>query len=222
MSGPTERRRARRVSRDERCADLLAAARQVFTKKGYHAATVDDITRAAGVAKGTFYLYFNEKRAIFIDLIQHFFDLIADIGRSVAQDVRSPADFFSQVEHAARAAAELFGEDRDLVRLVYRESMGLDEELERMVRDFYRRMAEVEAENIRVGVELGLFRGDVDPTVAAYAHIGLVERVLLGAVFDRGFPQVPDLVKQLMILAYSGLRRRDAPGGEAEDLEAAG
>ena len=221
MSGPTERRRARRVSRDERCAELLAAARQVFTKKGYHAATVDDITKAAGVAKGTFYLYFNEKRAIFIDLIQHFFDMIADIGRSVAQDVRTPADYFSQVEHAARAAAELFAEKRDLVRLVYRESMGLDEELERMVRDFYRRMAEVEAENIRLGVELGLFRGDIDPTLAAYAHIGLVERVLLGAVFDRGFPQVPDLVKQVMILAYSGLRRRGAPD-ETEDLEAAG
>jgi AcrR family transcriptional regulator len=216
MTAPPERRRARRVSRDERCAELLEAARQVFTKKGYHAATVDDITRAAGVAKGTFYLYFNEKRAIFIELIQHFFDMLAEIGRSVAQDVHSPADYFAQVEHAARGLAALFAEKRDLVRLVYRESMGLDEELERMVRDFYHRMAEVEAENIRLGVELGLFRGDVDPVVAAYAHIGLVERVLLGAVFDRGFPVVADLVQQLMILAYSGLRRRDTPGDDAE------
>jgi hypothetical protein len=94
--------------------------------------------------------------------------------------------------------------------------MGLDEELEHMVRGFYRRLAEVEAENIRVGTDLGLFRKDIDPMVAAYAHIGLVERVLLEAVFDRGFPAVPDLVKQLMILAYSGLRRRDAPAAKEE------
>jgi AcrR family transcriptional regulator len=220
MPVPTERRRAKRVSRDERCAELLEAARQVFTKKGYHAATVDDITRTAGVAKGTFYLYFNEKRAIFIDLIQHFFDMVAEIGRSVAQDVRTPADYFAQAERAAGALAALFRDKRDLVRLVYRESMGLDEELEHMVRGFYRRMAEVEAENIRVGTALGLFRGDIDPMVAAYAHIGLVERVLLEAVFDRGFPAGSDLVKQLMILAHSGLRRREAP--EAKEAGAAG
>jgi len=51
--------------RDERRAKLVTAARDVFGQKGYHAATVDDITRAAGVAKGTFYLYFDEKREVY-------------------------------------------------------------------------------------------------------------------------------------------------------------
>ena len=43
-------------ARDERRAQLIAAAGTVFGQKGYHAATVDDVTRAANVAKGTFYL----------------------------------------------------------------------------------------------------------------------------------------------------------------------
>ncbi|MFN2190288.1 MAG: helix-turn-helix domain-containing protein, partial [Candidatus Promineifilaceae bacterium] len=48
-------------------ADEIASA-----EKGYHAATVDDITRAAGVAKGTFYLHFSEKAAVFYELIRRF------------------------------------------------------------------------------------------------------------------------------------------------------
>jgi AcrR family transcriptional regulator len=62
-SPPPDEKRPRAAKRspmlrDERRAQLVHAAREVFGAKGYHDATVDDITRAAGVAKGTFYLYF--------------------------------------------------------------------------------------------------------------------------------------------------------------------
>ena len=198
---------AKKSPRDDRYAELLDAARKVFGKKGYHAATVDDITRMAGVAKGTFYLYFNEKPAIFYELIQQFFDLVQSVGKSVAQDVATKQDFFGRIEEAANRLATLFRENRDLVRLVYRESMGMDARLEQMVRDFYRQMAQVEAENVRLGISLGIFRDDIEPTLVAYAHLGMVERVLLESIFDRDFPQLPDLVTQLVDLSYRGIRR---------------
>jgi len=192
--------------RDARRQQLLDAARQVFSRRGYHQATVDDITTAAGVAKGTFYLYFEEKRAIFYELIQQFFQLVTRAGMSVAQDVTTRQEYFSRVENAAISLMKLFKENRDLVRLAFRESMGMDERLEKMVRDFYRGMAEVEAENIRLGMELGLLRKSVDPLLAAYAHIGMVERVLLQWQFDKEFPLIPDLQKKLVKLAYVGLK----------------
>src|SRR6266542_4440633 len=82
--------------RDERRAQLVTAARDVFGQKGYHAATVDDITRAAGVAKGTFYLYFDEKREIYYEVIRGFLALIKDIGASVAREVHTAPDFFAR------------------------------------------------------------------------------------------------------------------------------
>lgn len=51
---------------------LLAAARAVFAEKGYERATVGDIVRAAGVAQGTFYLYFPSKRAVLVTLARAF------------------------------------------------------------------------------------------------------------------------------------------------------
>jgi AcrR family transcriptional regulator len=204
--------RAKRTSdRDERRRQLLLAARRVFSERGYHATTVEEITREAGVAKGTFYLYFTEKREIFVDLIQSFFDLITQVGQSVSQQVSNQADFLSRVTQAAQELARIFSENRDLVRLAYRNAMGIDEEMENRARQFYHRLAQLEAENIRVGIQLGLFRKDLNLLVAAYAHIGMGERLLLQGLFDRSFPQDVDLVKELLLLAYSGLMR---PGEE--------
>ena len=203
---PRSKKRAN--GRDVRRAELLDAARQVFSQKGYHPATVDDITRVAGVAKGTFYLYFSEKRAVFYDLIQQFFQMVTSVGMSVSADVKTKKEYFHRIETAATRLSQLFQNNRDLVRLTYRESMGMDQRLEKMVRDFYRRMARVEAENIRLGIQLGLFREDLDPLLTAYAHIGMVERVLLQWQFDRSFPRVPNLERQIVELAYVGMRRR--------------
>ena len=202
-------RNKRDLARDERRAQLLSAARAVFGDKGYHAATVDDITVRAGVAKGTFYLYFSEKKNIFYDLIEGFFEKLTGAWTplSITSHETTPKEFFDRVARAASGLARIFQDNRDLVRLTYRESMGLDDRLESMVRAFYRQMARVEAQNIELGVELGLLRDDIEPLVAAYAHIGMVERVLLQWMFDRSVPQVPGLVDQVVAIAYEGMRR---------------
>jgi AcrR family transcriptional regulator len=199
---------ARRLSqRDERRSSLLVAAQKVFSEKGYHAATVDDITRAAGVAKGTFYLYFQEKREIYYEVIRGFLQLLKDIGRLAPG--RDP-DFLTALAGAGRELMRVFLENRELVRLAHRESMGLDPGLEAMVRGFYREAAEVHSQNIHVGMELGLFR-PVDPLLTAYAHVGMIERVLLAFLDDEpGLPPPDHIVQQMIEVAFQGLLVRPA------------
>ena len=43
---------------------MIQAATALFAKKGHHRTTVDEITKEAGVAKGTFYLYFRDKEEL--------------------------------------------------------------------------------------------------------------------------------------------------------------
>ena len=68
--------RRRRVSKHpkDRREDLLAAAEPIFVERGAAAATVSDVTSAAGVAKGTFYLYFASKDHVLAALRQRFVD----------------------------------------------------------------------------------------------------------------------------------------------------
>ncbi|HKV57591.1 MAG TPA: helix-turn-helix domain-containing protein [Ktedonobacteraceae bacterium] len=63
-----ESRGARRRARTR--SDLLAAARKVFAERGYHEASIADITSEADVGVGTFYLHFRDKDAIFNTLIE--------------------------------------------------------------------------------------------------------------------------------------------------------
>ncbi len=51
---------------------ILAAAEEVFGETGYEPASITAITQAAGVAQGTFYVYFPSKHAIFVELIKDF------------------------------------------------------------------------------------------------------------------------------------------------------
>ena len=201
------------MSRAPRRSDLLAAARTIFAERGYHETTVEDITRAAGVAKGTFYLYFTEKREIFLAIIGELLDAIKAIGTSVSDLApdEHPLAFLARSEQAAARLMEIFQENRALARLAYRESMGMDPALEAMLRDFYREVAEIEAHNIRVAQRIGLLR-DCEPLLTAYAHIGMVERVLLTMLEQPElFPEPRSVIRQMMRLAYEGLRAEGAP-----------
>jgi AcrR family transcriptional regulator len=196
------------VDRDARRQQLVEAARDQFARKGYHATTVDDITRAAGVAKGTFYLYFDEKREVYYDVVRGFMNLIKDIGGQVGREPVTVAEFLTRAEAAAQHLMQVFLDNHELAKLAYRESMGLDPELETMVSRFYREIAEVEADNIRAAQKLGVIRQDIDPLLVAYSHIGIVERVLLAIVeAPQDFPDPRAVVRQMLQVVFEGLRR---------------
>ena len=58
-------KRTRRRRKDARPAEIVEAAEEVFAARGFAAATLDEVARKAGVAKGTLYLYFDTKEDLF-------------------------------------------------------------------------------------------------------------------------------------------------------------
>jgi AcrR family transcriptional regulator len=71
---PDEPGRAATQAQAERARGILRAALEVMAERGYAAATVRDITERAGVAAGTFYLYFPAKEAAGLALIETLYD----------------------------------------------------------------------------------------------------------------------------------------------------
>ena len=173
---------------------------------------MDDITRAAGVAKGTFYLYFAEKREVYHEVIRGFMQLIHDTGATVADKgaAVTPSEFFARAERVAQDLMKVFLQNRELARLAYREAMGLDPEIEAMMRGFYHQIARVAAKNIEIGIKVGIVRR-CNPLVVAYAQIGMVERVLL-ALIERPqeFPSPEEVVREVLRMAFEGV---SVPGG---------
>jgi AcrR family transcriptional regulator len=73
MGMPLARSPVSRLSRERRVADIVAAARRVFEQKGYDEALIADIAAQADVVEGTIYRYFENKRALFASVIEHWY-----------------------------------------------------------------------------------------------------------------------------------------------------
>src|SRR5260370_16358454 len=124
------RSKARRPRRDlagsragrraERRQAILAAALQEFSARGFASARLDDVAVAAGIAKGTIYLYFRDKEALFQDLIRsEISPVVATLETALALDLPVRAVAERAVEVFVR---EVYGTSRkDIIRLIISE-----------------------------------------------------------------------------------------------------
>src|SRR5258705_12958471 len=110
---------ARRAAADGKREAILAAALELFGRYGYRRTSIDDIARQAGVAKGTVYLYVENKDALFRTLARSVLDGVlanaraaaARRGGSVAARLTGILDakfgFFHALLHRSPHASEL-------------------------------------------------------------------------------------------------------------------
>src|SRR5690348_11626096 len=75
---------ARQVAADGKREAILAAALELFGRYGYRRTSIDDIARQAGIAKGTVYLYVENKEALFRTLSQSLLDGVLANARAAA------------------------------------------------------------------------------------------------------------------------------------------
>src|SRR5262245_18566693 len=80
------------VAQEFRKSELLRAARTVFSRRGFHDSTIDEIAAEAGVAKGTVYLYFQSKQDIYLAALRDGIKMLNDEMRSQAATRGSAKD----------------------------------------------------------------------------------------------------------------------------------
>ncbi len=100
---------------------LLEAARRVFGQAGFEAATIDEIARAAGVAKGTVYLYYRSKRSIYWAALH---EGIVELDTLTSSRVRSAATLRDAIREFILTKVEYFDERREFFRIYVREMSG--------------------------------------------------------------------------------------------------
>lgn len=76
---------------------IIRAGLKVFIKKGYFKATVDDIAKEAGVAKGTVYLYFKDKPSLYISTIDEHFNGAIRFLQDIQQEPISNTDKLKRI-----------------------------------------------------------------------------------------------------------------------------
>ncbi len=159
----SRRERKKRETRQR----LLECAWRLFQERGYDDATVEDITEAADVAKGTFFNYFGTKEAILDEIALWRIDLLGNhvLG---ADDV--PESAVARIKRMVRAMAAEFSPERELPQhlLIARISAPIRHESAH-------RLGSIMHDLVQQGQEGGEIRADVDA--------GLIARLLLTSAF---------------------------------------
>ena len=104
----------------ERRNAILKAALDEFSERGFAAARLDDVARRAGVAKGTIYLYFKDKEALFQELVRF---QIGPVVGALEAELASDLPLAVIVEHALDIfVREIYGTHRkQVLRLIISE-----------------------------------------------------------------------------------------------------
>ena len=157
----TERGRATRQA-------LLEGAEEVFAERGFEGASVAEITRRAGVAQGTFYIHFADKKAAFVEVVRHVNHQVREASARAIEGIAGVADqeragFGAYFDHVA--------EDPSLYRII-RQAEFVDDDA---YQEHYRRIAEPYAARLRAAMERGDMPSDLDPEVLVYLLMGIGE-----------------------------------------------
>ncbi len=105
-----------RMPRDERRAQLLAAATDVFVNNGYHATVMDDIAERAGVSKPVLYQHFPGKLELYLALLERHTDKLV---RRVLAAIEETHDNRQRVRNAVGAYFDFVDGDGAAFRLVF-------------------------------------------------------------------------------------------------------
>jgi AcrR family transcriptional regulator len=108
----TSTRSVRSSKRTE--ARILRAAEKVFGKKGFSAATIEQMVDLAGVSRGTFYLYFKDKDQIFASLVSQ---VVADL--FLVSNKRNLGSLRDRIEISTRYFLQAFQRHRGILRCLF-------------------------------------------------------------------------------------------------------
>lgn len=185
---------------------LITAATEVFAAKGYTATRVSDIVQQAGVAQGTFYLYFKSKQAILEHLIDTFCSRLLDdtLGAYHLSEGSGPGDLIAQARLLWHTVLQRCRQERALMQLSLLEPGAAGPEVVAHLQAHYQRVIDGFAAYIQAAIAHGICR-PVDPHLAGWAIFGMLERAVHYAVLVDEQADLDQVADDLVRLELGGL-----------------
>lgn len=175
-------KKRRLLPREEREKQLIDEAIKVFSAKGYVATSVTDIVESAGVARGTFYHYFDSKEEIFLRIIDIYFENLNRILETNSVRIKRALISGSAFLYAwLDFALDFFRFHRDninLTSIIYRQAMGQEASFSEKLEGYALYSRRVLAAELRMLAERG-FIIQCDFDVAAAIITGAALEIIM-------------------------------------------
>lgn len=143
--------RSARLPRDERRAQLLAAAQEVFVANGYHGAAMDEIAETAHVSKPVLYQHFPSKRDLYLALLNSHLSQLTEL---LLGALDSTSDNDERVQAVMRAYFRFIASDDQAHRLVFESDLVNDPDVSARLESFNKTFADAVARVIAEDTKL--------------------------------------------------------------------
>jgi AcrR family transcriptional regulator len=210
-AAPSDQKRRRRAVSDEdksaRRDEIMAAAKEVFARKGFHATTIADIAKQAGLAYGSIYWYFDSKDELFHALMAvEEAALRAHVAASVGAP-REGVDGVAPFRTAVQATFEFFEADKATVKLLFRDAYALGDRFEKHLGGIYERFID----DIQTFVVAAQQCGEVvaaPPRMVAYTLAALIGQLAHRRLSTDDGVTAAEVADFVVALVLNGLRPR--------------
>ncbi len=197
---------------DDRRRQILAAAKTVFVKRGYHRANLAHVCAAARIARGTLYVYFENKRALLLQLLEEVAERIEDVlaRRPRVEDLQLDPTRLTEraiigfCEHRLREILQTIFVDEPTLRLVLREARGLDLVVDRVIARIDEGVLTALENDLAQAQRLGILRPGDPRLLARYSLGGIEKIILMGLARDEPL-DLDEVVRQTVRLQLFGL-----------------
>jgi AcrR family transcriptional regulator len=187
---------------------ILKAAARTFAKKGFHRTKVSDIVKGAGIARGTFYLYYKSKTELFEKLLDELMTQViknfADIDYHI---LNTQEDFYKHVLKVSQRFKDLVLKNRDLASIFLKEIGMVGGKFQKKLESYHKGLMEISKEFLNYCHNKGIIR-KVNPEVISYVASGIVRELLSRFLNGQIEADVDEIIEEGVRLYVNGLVKK--------------
>lgn len=165
----------RRKSQEDK---IISASIKVFAEKGFSKATVQDIVKEAGISRGTFYLYYRNKKDILKHLLDNFMKEVIRAFADIHYDtLKTFDDFRDHVKRVSRVFVDIVLNNQELTRIFYREGIMAGTFLDERIKGYIEHLLNISERFLNFCMSRDIIR-KVNPRVVSLIAAGMVKELL--------------------------------------------
>ncbi|MEW6442015.1 MAG: MerR family transcriptional regulator [bacterium] len=196
---------------------ILDMAIKLFSERGFESTKISDITEKLRMGKSTFYVYFKNKRELFMECIDRL--AVTIVPRESWAEIRSEQDFFRKGKKRGVAFLKAFPGYRGILNEIRGAVGGSDPVMARKASEAFRVLSRPMLKDLRRAVAEGRIRIRHDEALIAYLQLVLAEGLGYWQMIDPRYSveEGAQIVLDLIQHGFMGAPRPQTASGEIED-----
>jgi AcrR family transcriptional regulator len=209
-AGTRRRRAVSKEDKSKRRGEIMAAAKKVFARNGFHATTIAYIAKEAGLAYGSVYWYFDSKDELFHALMSAEGDALgAHIAAALAANGQRPDKNWEPLRVTVQAVLEFFEADRAVTKLLLRDAYALGDQFEKHLGSIYERFIDDIEKHMIVAQQRGAVI-NAPPRMLAFSLAALIGQLAHRRLTTDDGVTADEVADIVVSFSLNGLRPRES------------